>query len=628
MKPFLFLPCLIVGLLLVGASTTLAVEQKAIDEAVKKGVSGLRHLQGDDGTWPGPHIGATALAGLALLECGASPDDRAVQKAADAVRNEAVALTHTYSLALAVLFFDRLGDPGDVPLIESMTVRLLAGQASNGGWSYTCPAISAAEARRLTALLAQRRELVGRRELPAKGNSPKRTVKDLPHEIQDQLKLLNRNRPEEHGGDNSNTQFATLALWVARRHGLPVEQALTRLDKRFRASQNADGGWGYHSSPSRAHPLGGTTATMTCAGLLALAVAHGSAVEQARDKAPGAKLLVRDLSQDRAIRNGLIALGSQIDHPQGKRKGKGLGTRGMDMLAVGRVFYLLWSLERVAVCLDLATIGDKDWYGWGAEIALASQLPDGSWRGAHADCGADTCFTLLFLRRSNLAQDLTSNLRGKLKDPGEHTLKAGGLPSDLPAVKPSATKAQETTPAAKTSEQPKPKVEAPTPAAKNSDPPAPPRPVAPVLPERQRLADGLVTAPAEGRERLVEDLRSGKGTVYTEALALAIPRLEGETRQKARAALADRLTRMKAVVLIAYLQDEDAEIRRAAALACAMKDSKTFVVNLIPLLADREAFVVRASHVALKELTGKDLPPDRAAWQAWWDKEGKAQARP
>ena len=36
-----------------------------------------------------------------------------------------------------------------------------------------------------------------------------------------------------------------LALWVARRHGLPTDGALALVNARFRDSQNGDGGWSY-----------------------------------------------------------------------------------------------------------------------------------------------------------------------------------------------------------------------------------------------------------------------------------------------------------------------------------------------------------------------------------------------
>ncbi len=95
----------------------------------------------------------------------------------------------------------------------------------------------------------------------------------------------------------------------------------------------------------------------------------------------------------------------------------------------GKAYYFLWSLERVAVALDLDTLGGKDWYGWGSEIVVANQAADGSWHGEYP-ATADTCFALLFLKRANLTADLTAGLKGKTHDPGAITLKAGGVGGD------------------------------------------------------------------------------------------------------------------------------------------------------------------------------------------------------
>ena len=133
----------------------------------------------------------------------------------------------------------------------------------------------------------------------------------------------------------------------------------------------------------------------------------------------------RDAAKDPVIRGGLLALGSCIDHPVAKKKPQppipiiGPGN--------GKAYYFLWSLERVAMAFGLKTIGDKDWYAWGSEILVANQRPDGSWQGDYAACGADTCFALLFLRRANLARDLTATLKGKVEDPGESVLRPGGI---------------------------------------------------------------------------------------------------------------------------------------------------------------------------------------------------------
>ena len=76
--------------------------------------------------------------------------------------------------------------------------------------------------------------------------------------------------------------------------------------------------------------------------------------------------------------------------------------------------YFLWTVERVAMLYDLQTIGGKDWYGWGAQILVHHQAANGAWHNSHypgANPPVNTCFALLFLRRSNLVQDLTNNLR-------------------------------------------------------------------------------------------------------------------------------------------------------------------------------------------------------------------------
>jgi hypothetical protein len=82
-------------------------------------------------------------------------------------------------------------------------------------------------------------------------------------------------------------------------------------------------------------------------------------------------------------------------------------------------YYFLWSLERVAVVYGLRTIGGQDWYAWGSEVIVGHQRPDGSWGDSFAG-PVDTCFALLFLKRANVAVDLTKILQslGGARDPG------------------------------------------------------------------------------------------------------------------------------------------------------------------------------------------------------------------
>jgi len=79
--------------------------------------------------------------------------------------------------------------------------------------------------------------------------------------------------------------------------------------------------------------------------------------------------------------------------------------------------YFLWSLECVAVAYNLPTIAGKDWYGWGSSVIVAAQNDDGSWSDAFPGV-VDTCFALLFLKRANVAKDLSQALarQGRFPD--------------------------------------------------------------------------------------------------------------------------------------------------------------------------------------------------------------------
>jgi hypothetical protein len=201
-------------------------------------------------------------------------------------------------------------------------------------------------------------------------------------------------------GDHSNTQFALLGLWVARRYDIPLERTFALAELRFRILQNPDGGWGYVGD----HRDMRTTQTMGCVGLLGLAIGRGSEYELLHlDKTMQGTAVKKLTKEDEGIQRGLKGLGQTIGAPTGT-------TTGLPM----KNLYFLWSVERVAVLYNLQTIGNKDWYLWGSEILLSNQKDSGSWtdgRYHQAHPIIDTCFALLFLKRANLAPDLSDNLR-------------------------------------------------------------------------------------------------------------------------------------------------------------------------------------------------------------------------
>jgi hypothetical protein len=552
------------------------------------------------------------------------------------------------------MLLDRLGEKKDLPFIESLSNRLVRGQSNQGGWSYNCP-VDNSEAARLQALVQDGKDA------PRGPGVFGVTRGGLPPQIPQSRGGLTPVRPifGQDEGDNSNTQFATLALWVARRHRLNADATLAAVEQRFRRMQQADGGWPYNSGTI-------STASMTCAGLLGLAVAYGvgnnatllrneaeSRKEANRKEGKGSRSAKprepKDPNRDPAVRAGLVALGKMINgrYLNAERTfggpGPGQGAQGAapgvpavlppngpgaapGPPAIDRTdYYFLWSLERVAMAYALTTIGKRDWYDWGAAIILPKQKANGSWEGYY-NPRIDTSFALLFLRRSNLLADLTSSLKGKVHDPFEVALRAGGtLPRNGPG--------ESVIPEEKTGSIPKLKLDGTGGARSDSSPGQSTRSSAGSGDDSEagRLSSELVDAAPQRQGALIDRLRDSKGVVNTEALSLAIPRLSGSARQKARDALVRRLMRMTADTLRDKLADEDLEIRRAAALACAMKEGKDYVPDLIKLLEDPEPPVARAAHAALKNLTKQDFGPDADAsraeraqaierWNDWWSK--------
>jgi hypothetical protein len=395
--------CCLLGLLalLPPASADVPPDlQRQIDKAIDRGVAHLKKTQSAKGTWSYGHYeaGTTALAAWTLLECGEPPNSPAVQKAVEFVRQASTTLNTTYEVSLAILLFDRLGDRGDVVLIESLAARLLGGQGTRGTWSYVATLVPQGETLRLKAHLDR---LAGKRTVPQvlpkeRPKSARPNPAKLSPETVQLLRLYGSRTRVDFEGDNSNVQFAALALYVARRYNIPSDEALIAVDRHFRATQNPNGGWAYDPP----HPE--STASMTCAGLLGLAIAHGLYAEQ-----KGAK--EKNLLKDKSLVAGLHALSTVVGDPAP-------GAATVQTLANGgRSYYFLWTLERMAVIYGMKKINGKDWYHWGAQLIVGNQATDGSWKGEFHEGNCDTCFALLFLKRANVAPELTSIMEKKNK---------------------------------------------------------------------------------------------------------------------------------------------------------------------------------------------------------------------
>jgi hypothetical protein len=358
-------------------------DQRKIDKAIADGCWYLRDHVMPTGTWgesagnaaAGVSVGFASLPALTLLECGVPPTEPVIQHAAALVRKQAEANGigySTYQRSLAILFLDRLGDKKDEALIQRLALSLIASlHPTEGAWSYDSPTLNSKLAPQLLKTLADR----------------KKTIADF-------RKIAVGDQAPGGDWDHSDTQFAVLALWVAKRHHVDIDRPIALVEAHFRRTQlptgpdpegnNVDlgGSWAYGPGNNNSSKW----PSMTCAGLIALAVAHGIEVDAKKKQKP---------LDDAAIKKGLDMLAREIERPN--------DARPVD-------YYFLWSLERAAVVYDLQKIGGKDWYLWGRQTLLPRQQEDGSWfNGAYYGSNPviDTCFVLLFLKQANLAQDLT-----------------------------------------------------------------------------------------------------------------------------------------------------------------------------------------------------------------------------
>ncbi len=406
------------------ATAQKPADQATIQEAIERGKKWLQHEQKPtgfwgDGTGAGPGkgwgVGFTALAGLTLVECGVPITNTDVKQAAAVVRRHAAELEDTYEIALVILFLDRLKSKSDKRTIQWLAARLIAAQMPSGGWGYKVAKHSEAATDRLLTTLRKLSTLEAKAaEKDGKGEKNKKPTFDLEKARRAALAGLpgsmrslpvfedppmnlpadpkeKRHDLRDATTDNSNTHFAMLGVWTARKYDVPVDRTFVLVNRRFRSTQGGNGTWSYDFA--RGGQGGGST---TSVALLGIAIGH------VIDPPVGIKP-----EADPVVLNGLVALSRVVGAPVGDTQNR------PEIKAKGGL-YFLWAMERIAVLYDIQKLGKKDWYLWGAEILICHQRGDGSWdldggyAGQHPV--VNTCFALLFLKRANLTPDLSKQL--------------------------------------------------------------------------------------------------------------------------------------------------------------------------------------------------------------------------
>jgi hypothetical protein len=317
-------------------------------------------------------------------------DDPALVRVAEIIRAEAPRMDRVYTLSCSLFFLNRSNEirplkESDRKLAQTFALRIIAGQLSSGIWSYGGPLLTPAqEADLLTALKTG-------------AHKPNGTV------------LV--------GASMSNTQFAMLALWGARKHDVPVRDPLLALAAYCHANQFPDGHWIYPG-----HSL---SATSTCAGLIALALEKALREDKEFVSVPERN---RSLSKQADVDKAFAFVAKSIGRKKGDPGGAASQFAGtlFEADAVGDL-YFLWTLERLAMIYGKNQIGGKDWYDWGYPLVMRAQQEDGSWKDWSGPL-PDTCFALLFLKRANIAKDLTDKLRELQRTPQARGLPFPALP--------------------------------------------------------------------------------------------------------------------------------------------------------------------------------------------------------
>jgi hypothetical protein len=331
--------------------------------------------------------GYLALLGWALLESGVPRTDPTVRNLAAVVRDQVPVTVDHFSVAVTLLFLDRVGDGRDDDLCRSCALRLVASQGVRSDWTTIplCSPLNTPDERQLLKLL----------KAAARGKEGE--VADVP--LEPYLKLLPVCQalggqtvrapvtdPDAGGPVCSDSHFVQLALAAARRRRLPVQPSLGLLARCYRRLQLSSGAFGEPRKNGRATygwTLGSTTwftsqpfdrcwtRSMSCAALTGLALARDGRLDTA------------DPVVSKGFQHYLEA--SAKDPPRGWAPWH----RGL--------VYALWSEKVLATTCDLPKLGQRDWYGEATDLLLRTQRLDGSWDDQFLPPPLATCFALMTL---------------------------------------------------------------------------------------------------------------------------------------------------------------------------------------------------------------------------------------
>ncbi|NDC62444.1 MAG: DUF4159 domain-containing protein [Planctomycetia bacterium] len=312
------------------------LSSERIQRVIEKAREFLIREQEANGSWEcamrtdDTRVGATSLVMLALANAGVETGHLSMQRGLDWLRRQKP--DETYSVSLQTLVLAMLAPDADRAILDRNVEWLERAQVTQGpaagSWSYGV----------------------------AKGT-----------------------------GDNSNSQFALLALHEADRAGVRVRpEVWTRAQQYWVGCANSDGSWGYTVGNS------GGSGSMTCAGIASVWITTEHLGSPDARAARDTVSCCGGGSSPRVLERGLEWLGRRFTVMENP------GTGGQTWH-----YYYLYGLERVGRFTARRFIGESDWYLEGAKMFVNAQdALSGAFRGGRIeDPVVATSFALLFLAK-------------------------------------------------------------------------------------------------------------------------------------------------------------------------------------------------------------------------------------
>jgi hypothetical protein len=329
-----------------------------VRKAINKGVSYLKNAQKPHGAWEDYPVlttkhpgGTTAMAVLALLNAGVPADDDVIKKGLTYLSS--IEDTSTYARALQTMAFVECGKPEYLERINNNVKHLLAKAIRKNG------------------------KLVG-------WNYDHNNIASNP--------------------DNSNTQYALLALWVAKQSGIEIPAKFWEEVRDFYTRiREQDGGWSYSIDGDGGAFGRGSTLTMTAAGVCGLLMAQME-LNAARMYEDPVKICGK-YDDEGPLGDGLKFIGQhfKIDLP-------------------GRTFYNLYGIERLGRLSGMRFLGAHDWYREGCSWLVQKQDGGGYWQGTNWDhmTVVSTSYAVLFLSKGRTPVLISKLAHGNVPRQGKN----------------------------------------------------------------------------------------------------------------------------------------------------------------------------------------------------------------